>query len=463
MVGFPPMGEKTTANKNAAAGKTPKLVRSIGPAQMALYGLGSMLGAGIYGLMGKVAGEVGNAIWLAFLVALVAALLTALSYASLGSRYPRAAGAAYVTQRAYGFPLLSFVVGLALVCSGLTSIATQSRVFAANIAGLFGLEALPVEWLALGFLLILTGIVFRGIRESMWVNVLCTLVEAGGLLLVIVVGMSYWGSVDYFEMPPSVGDDLPILLIMQGAVLAFFAFIGFEDMYNVAEETRDPERTVPLGLILAMTLAAILYVAVAVTAVSVVPWQDLAEAPGPITEVVNRAAPAIPPIVFTAITLFAVANTALVNYVTASRLIYGMARQGLLPSMLGNVHDGRRTPHIAIAALFLILAPLALLGTIAELAAATVLLLLLVFTVVNGALFVLKRRKGEKKGLFEVPIIVPALGALVCLTLIVVRVSTGDWRAPAIASALLLGTLVIYALMRVSTGSVAAAAAKTDD
>ena len=462
MVGFPPMGEKTTANKNAAAGKTPKLVRSIGPAQMALYGLGSMLGAGIYGLMGKVAGEVGNAIWLAFLVALVAALLTALSYASLGSRYPRAAGAAYVTQRAYGFPLLSFVVGLALVCSGLTSIATQSRVFAANIAGLFGLEALPVEWLALGFLLILTGIVFRGIRESMWVNVLCTLVEAGGLLLVIVVGMSYWGSVDYFEMPPSVGDDLPILLIMQGAVLAFFAFIGFEDMYNVAEETRDPERTVPLGLILAMTLAAILYVAVAVTAVSVVPWQDLAEAPGPITEVVNRAAPAIPPIVFTAITLFAVANTALVNYVTASRLIYGMARQGLLPSMLGNVHDGRRTPHIAIAALFLILAPLALLGTIAELAAATVLLLLLVFTVVNGALFVLKRRKGEKKGLFEVPIIVPALGALVCLTLIVVRVSTGDWRAPAIAGALLLGTLAIYALMRVTATSVAAAA-KTDD
>jgi amino acid transporter len=358
--------------------------------------------------------------------------------------------------------MLSFVVGLALVCSGLTSIATQSRVFAANIAGLFGLEALPVEWLALGFLLILTGIVFRGIRESMWVNVLCTLVEAGGLLLVIVVGMSYWGSVDYFEMPPSVGDDLPILLIMQGAVLAFFAFIGFEDMYNVAEETRDPERTVPLGLILAMALAAILYVAVAVTAVSVVPWQDLAEAPGPITEVVNRAAPAIPPIVFTAITLFAVANTALVNYVTASRLIYGMARQGLLPSMLGNVHDGRRTPHIAIAALFLILAPLALLGTIAELAAATVLLLLLVFTVVNGALFVLKRRKGEKKGLFEVPIIVPALGALVCLTLIVVRVSTGDWRAPAIAGALLLGTLAIYALMRVTATSVAAAA-KTDD
>ena len=154
----------------------PTLHRSIGPTQVALYGLGSMLGAGIYGLMGKVAGQVGNAVWLAFIVALIAALLTALSYASLGSRYPRAAGAAYVTQRAYGFPLLSFMVGLALVCSGLTSIATQSRVFAANLAELIGLYGVPIAWLALGFLFVVTGIVCRGIRESMWVNVLCTLV-----------------------------------------------------------------------------------------------------------------------------------------------------------------------------------------------------------------------------------------------------------------------------------------------
>lgn len=428
--------------------KQPALHRSIGPTQMALYGLGSMLGAGIYGLMGKVAGEVGNAIWLAFLVALVAALLTALSYASLGSRHPRAAGAAYVAERAFGLPMLSFVLGLALVCSGLTSVATQSQVFAANIVKLFGLEALPVQALALGFLLILTGIVFRGIRESMWVNVTCTLVEAGGLLLVIVVGMSYWGSVDYFELPEARANDIATLLIMQGAVLAFFAFIGFEDMYNVAEEVREPERNVPLGLILAMAMAATLYVAVAVTTVSVVPWQELAEAPGPITEVVARAAPAIPPIAFTLITLFAVANTALVNYITSSRLIYGMARQGLLPEVLGNVHAERRTPHYAILGLFVVLAPLALLGTIAELAAATVLLLLFVFTVVNSALFVLKRRKGEKKGRFEVPLFVPAAGALVSFTLIVVRVGSGDWRAPAIAGALLLGALAIYAVMR---------------
>jgi amino acid transporter len=429
------------------SGDQPTLHRTIGPVQMALYGLGSMLGAGIYGLIGKAAGIAGNAVWLAFLVALVAALLTALSYASLGSRYPRAAGAAYVTERAYGFSLLSFMVGLALVCSGLTSIATQSQVFAANVAALFGIETIPVSWLALGFLLILTGIVFRGIRESMWVNVLCTLVEAGGLVLVVAVGASYWGSVNYLETPVGLGDPAT-LLIMQGAVLAFFAFIGFEDMYNVAEEVRHPERNLPLGLILAMATAALLYVAVAVTAVSVVPWEELAEAPGPITEVVSRAAPSISPVVFTAITLFAVANTALVNYVTASRLIYGMARQGLLPATLGNVHAGRRTPHYAIAALFLVLAPLALIGTITELAAATVLLLLLVFMVVNGALFILKGRGGETPGRFEIPRFVPALGALVCFILIVVRTATGDLQAPLLAGVLLAGSLAVYLLMR---------------
>jgi len=381
-------------------------------------------------------------------VALVAALLTALSYASLGSRYPRAAGAAYVTERAFGLPLLSFVVGLALVCSGLTSVATQSRVFAANLAVLFNLESIPLWWLALGFLLVLAGIVFRGIRESMWVNVLCTLVEASGLILVVAVGLSHWGSVDLLEMPPAAVDQGEWLILMQGAVLTFFAFIGFEDTLNVAEECRDPQRTIPLGLILAMSMAAVLYIAIAVTAVSVVPWAELAAAPGPITEVVRRAAPLIPPIVFTGITLFAVANTALVNYVTASRLIYGMAHQGLLPLRFGDVHAERRTPHVAILALFLVAMPLALFGTIAELAAATVLLLLLVFAVVNAALFVLKRRPGEKHGYFEIPLAVPAIGALVCLVLVMVRVGTGDWRAPAIAGALLLASAVIYAIVR---------------
>lgn len=436
-----------TTSAAAAAGE-PKLHRSIGPTQLALYGLGSMLGAGIYGLIGQAAGQVGNAVWLSFIVALVVALLTALSYASITSRHPRAAGAAYVTQRAYRFPMLSFLVGVAVVCSGLTSVATQSRVLAANIAPLFGWQAIPLELIAIGFLLLLTGIVFRGIRESMWVNVLCTLIEASGLLIVIAVGMSYWGSVNILETPKTLGPDSFFLLILNGAVLTFFAFLGFEDTINVAEECRDPETTIPIGLIAAMTAAAILYIAVAITAVSVVPATDLAAAPSPLTVVVSKAAPWINPLLFTLITIFAVANTALVNYVTASRLVYGMSRQGLLPSLLGKVHAKTKTPHIAIMLLFVILALLALYGTIGNLASATVLLLLVVFCVVNGALVILKRRPGEKPGRFEVPIWVPALGALVCAGLIAVRVTTGDWRAPALAGVLLLGALALYFVMR---------------
>jgi amino acid transporter len=407
-----------------------------------------MLGSGIYGLIGQAAGEVGNAVWLAFVAALVAALLTALSYASLGSRYPRAGGAAYVTQRAYRLPVLSFVVGLAVVCSGLTSVATQSRVFAANISALLGIETLPVAAVALGFLLIVTGLVFRGIRESMWVNVVCTMVEAAGLLLVVAVGLPYWGSVDLLQTPSDAGEDVFFLFVLQGAVLTFFAFIGFEDTINVAEECRDPQRTIPIGLVGAMVTGALLYVAVAITAVSVVPSHELAAAPGPLTEVMRRAAPWLSPVVYTAITLFAVANTALVNYVTASRLIYGMARQGLLPAALGRVHRRTRTPHLAIAALLALLVPLVLFASIGQLAAATVLMLLVVFAVVNGALFVLKGRAEEPPGSFEVPRWLPALGTLVCVALIAVRVATGDWRAPALAGALLLAILALYAASR---------------
>lgn len=422
------------------------LRRTIGPVQMTLYGLGSMLGSGIYGLIGQAAGEAGNAVWLSFIVAMVAALLTALSYAALGSRHPRAGGAAYVAQRAYRWPLVSFVVGLAMVCSGLASVATQARIFAANLAEVLGVPALSTTALAIGFVLILAGIVFRGIRESMWVNATCTIVEAAGLIVVIAVGASFWGSVDYLETPAERATTS--IVILQGTVLTFFAFIGFEDTLNVAEECRKPERTIPIGLLSALAVATILYVAVAVTAVSVVPWQDLAEAPAPLTEVIERAAPWFPAAMFTAVTLFAVSNTALVNYVTASRLLYGMSRQGLLPSRLGDVHERQRTPHIAIALLLVVVIPLAAFGGIGELASATVLLLLVVFALVNGALVVLMRRPGEARGRFEVPLFVPALGSLVCAALVVVRTATGDWRAPAIAATLLAGILVAYAVRR---------------
>jgi basic amino acid/polyamine antiporter, APA family len=437
----------TTAE--TTSGGAPTLLRKVGLVQLTLYGLGSMLGAGIYGLVGKAAGVMGSAVWLAFLVSMAAAVLTGASYASIASRYPRAAGAAYATHRAYRIPLLSYIVGLAIVCSGLTSIATGSRVVAENLQILFAIPGVPVSLLVIGFLLVVGGVVFRGISESLWLNALCTVVEAFGLVFVVAVGLRFWGGADLMDLPPMATDGSALALtslVLQGGVLTFFSFIGFEDMINVSEEVKRPERTVPMALLLAMTAATLIYMAVAITAVSVVPWRELSEAPGPLTLVVERAAPWFPSWGFTAITIFAVANTGLINFVMGSRLLYGMAGQGLLPAPLARVHPTRRTPHVAIGVLLVVIIALALAGDISALAASTVLLLLFVFTIVNIALIVLKRREGPMPGRFDAPYVVPAAGALICGALIVVRVTQGGWQAPAIAGALIAAILVLYTL-----------------
>jgi basic amino acid/polyamine antiporter, APA family len=317
---------------------------------------------------------------------------------------------------------------------------------AENLMRLVAVPAVPPVLISLGFLLLIAGVVFRGIRESMWMNILCTAVEATGLVLVILVGLPYWGGVSLLETPSPEG--ISATLILQGAILTFFAFIGFEDTLNVAEECHDPHRTVPIGIVSAMLAATALYMAVAITAVSVVPWRELAAVPGPLAEVMSRAAPWLPGWIYVAITVFAVANTALLNYVTASRLTYGMARQGLLPGALGRIHPGTRTPHVAIGVLFVVIVALMLAGDITQLASATVLLLLAVFACVNVALLILQRRPGEPRGGFEVPSAVPALGALVCLALLVNRVATGDWRAPALAGAVLAAIAGLFFLVR---------------
>jgi len=433
------------------------LNRAIGPGQMMLYGIGSMMGAGIYGLVGKAAGILGSAMWMAFLVAMVAALLTGLSYASIASRYPKAAGAAYATHRAYGRPWLSYVVGLAVVASGIASSATQSKVVALHLNSLLGWQTGPsvaggppgIILLARAFLMLVGAVVYRGIPESLWANPVCTLIEAGGLVLVIAVGFRFWGdtALPQIPVPPANPDGaLTGALLLQGAVLTFFSFLGFEDMLNVSEEVKRPERNMPIAMIGAMLIVSVLYLAVSVTAVSTVPWQELAEAPAPLRAVVARAAPWFPAVGFTFITIAAVANTALVNTVMGSRMLYGLSRQGLLPAALGKVHGRRRTPHVAILVLFVIIALLQFAGDITQLAGATVLLLLIVFTIVNAALVVLKRRDGDMPGRFNAPVLVPMLGAAVCLVMIGGQVMQSDWRGPAIAIGMIAAIGIAYLL-----------------
>jgi amino acid transporter len=303
--------------------------------------------------------------------------------------------------------------------------------------------------LILAFIGVLTLINFWGIREATWINILCTVIEASGLLIVVVVGMRYLGSVNYFEVPRAAATEpggvglpgtLTMALVLQGAVLTFYSFIGFEDMINVTEEVKDPRRNFPIAVMTALGITAVIYSLVSLTAISVVPYRELSASGQPLVDVVIRAAPGFPRQIFSFISIFAITNTALLNYIMGSRVVYGMARQGFVPRFFGAVHPARRTPHRAILLLMVIVTVLALSGDIKQLASATSVLLLCVFIIVNGALVVLKNRPGEPKGAFEIPIFVPIGGILVCGAML----WHSDPTARKIAAFLLAGIALLY-------------------
>jgi APA family basic amino acid/polyamine antiporter len=429
-----------------------ELARTMGFGALVIYGVGDMLGAGVYGLMGKAARHMGNAVWLSFMIGMVAAAATGLSYASLGSRYPRAAGASYIVGRAFRRPMLAYVVGLTVMASGLTSMAAAGRVF----AGYFTTFApvLPRPAVSVAFVLLLAFVAFRGMRESTWLNALCTTVEVSGLVFIVAMGANTWGSVDYFDArtADNLTGELTFTLLQSGAVLTFYAFVGFEDMLNVAEEVKDVKRTLPWALITALAITTLVYIAVAVTAISVMPSAELARSERPLVDVAVRAAPWLDARIYTVISLFAVTNTALLNFVMGSRLVYGMARQALLPRWLGSVHGARRTPHRAIVMLAVIVVALVLLGDISSLAKATSILLLVVFTVVNASLLVLKRKPDEPRGALEVPWLVPLVGMAVNVTLVL----GSEPRELAISGSLVALTVVLYFVVRPRSEAMAA-------
>jgi basic amino acid/polyamine antiporter, APA family len=395
------------------------LNRNIGLFALILYGIGDILGAGIYGLVGKAAGQMGNSVWMAFLASMVAAGLTGLSYASLGSRFPKAGGASFITHRAFNRNWLAYAVGLAVLASGLMSMATATRVFSGYFQALIGGQ-IPLQIIIIGFALFLVFFVLLGIREALWVNSICTFIELGGLVIIIVFGLKFVGSVNYFDATTisNPTGDLSLSLILTGAVLTFYSFVGFEDILNVAEEVKNPQKTLPLGLILAVSIASLIYMLISVIAVSVIPSGLLAESKEPLVDVIRIAAPWFPPALYSVIAIFAVSNTALINFIMGSRLVYGMATQGLLPKSLAKVHPKRRTPHVAAGAIFVISLLLALSGDISSLAKSTSVLLLFSFILVNFSLVILKNRKNEPPGSFEVPSIIPILGSLVCAMLL---------------------------------------------
>ena len=395
----------------------PQLRRSLGFWALVFYGVGDILGAGIYALVGKVAGVAGSASWAAFSVALVVAGLTALTYAELGGRFPRSAGESFFTQQAFGRPGLALIVGWVVLCSGILSLATVSVAFGGYMSVL--VPGLPPSATVVGILLLLAVINFRGMRESSMTNIVATMVELTGLLIVIVAGALFLGRTGDAGIAQTIEASREVgwLGIARGAALGFFAFIGFEDMVNVAEEVKDPGRNMPRGILTALCVTGIVYLMVVIVATSVVVPATLAESEAPLLSVVLRSTDAVPGGLFTLIALFAVANTGLLNFIMGSRLIYGMSRQGLLPVALGKIHPTRRTPHLAILTVLVVALPLALSGTLTYLAGTTSLLLLLVFFTVNLSLLAIKRRDREPVRTFCAPRLVPLAGALTCLGL----------------------------------------------
>ncbi|WP_410873014.1 APC family permease [Nocardia sp. A7] len=391
------------------------LKRAVTTPLLFFFILGDVLGAGVYVLVGSVARESGGAVWLPLLTALVLATLTAGSYAELATKYPRAGGSAHYVTTAFG-PAAGSFVGFCMLAAGIVSVGALARAFAGDY--LQALITVPTLMVVVVFLALLAALNIRGIKESLGANVVATLIEVGGLLLII--GLGAWvmlrGDADLDRLTQvGTAEHGAIGAVLAGSVLAFYSFVGFETSVNLAEEVKDPRRSYPTALFGALLTAGVVYVLIGVVASACVPTDQLAQSSGPLLEVV-RAAGGIPDWLFSVIALVAVANGALLTGIMSSRLAYGMANDGLLPPVLGRVLASRRTPWVAILATSAVSLLLALTGEVDSLAATLVLLLLFVFASVNAAVLVLRRDNGEPDH-FRIPTIFPCLGLASCLFL----------------------------------------------
>ncbi|MFC8125600.1 APC family permease [Streptomyces sp. NPDC057302] len=377
--------------------------------------LGDVLGAGVYVLVGQVAADSGGAVWAPLVAALCLALLTAASYAELVTKYPRAGGSSHYANLAFG-PFAGFLTGFCMLAAGIVSVAALARGFGGDYLAEF--VTLPLVLVLIVFLASLALLNARGISESTRANGVATVVEVGGLLLVI--GLGCWivlrgdGDLGRLTELGTAGKG-PAAALFSGAVLAYYSFVGFETSVNVAEETRDPRRSYPRALFGALLTAGAVYALVGAAAAAAVPTGKLAASSGPLLEVV-RVAGGVPTRLFSAIALVAVANGALLTGIMSSRLAYGMAQDDLLPRFLTKVLPGRRTPWVAITVTTALSLLLAMTGDVDTLASTLVLLLLVVFFLVNTSLLVL-RRDTVPHGHFRAPTAVPVLGAASCVLL----------------------------------------------
>ncbi len=430
----------------------PKLKQGITGRLLYFFILGDVLGAGIYALVGEIAGEVGGALWIPLVLALVLAMLTAASYAELVTKYPKAGGAAVFAERAFKRPWISFLVGFSMLAAGVTSAAGLSIAFAGDYLKPF--LDVPTIPAALVFLLLVALLNARGIKESVRANVLMTVIEVSGLVLVLVVvgvfvsqGGGEAGRVMEFREGVH-----PSTAVLAASLLAYYSFVGFEVSANVAEEVVDVRRVYPKALFAALLTAGVIYVLIGLASSIALPTNELAGSSAPLLQVVTATGAPIPEWLFGLVALIAVANGALLTMIMSSRLAYGMAEQRLLPSVFGSVLPGRRTPWVSIAATTAVAMVLTLTGGLATLAQTVVLLLLFVFISTNLAVLVLRKDHVEQEH-FRAPTALP-VAALASCVLLLTQQGPEIWLRGGILLAI--GT-ILYLLTRMAAGSRATA------
>ncbi len=393
----------------APTAKPTPLLRTLSLTQITLYGIGTILGAGIYVLVGEVANIAGSYMPLAFVLAALVVSFSAYSYGHLSRLYPVSAGEPVYVQQAFSLKGLSTLVGYAIVFAGIVSAATIARGFSGYFAVFFELaDALTISLL----IILLTAIAAWGVKLSVSVAIITTLLELLGLALVIYAGADKVPAL--FSNP-----DSPLIPtnLSAGAFLAFYAFIGFEDMVNMAEEVKQPEKNMPRGILMALVTACLLYFIVTLCALAAVPLQDLATSKAPLVLVVEQNT-AIPIALMTSISIVAVVNGALLQIIMASRVLYGMAKKGMAPGFLATVHPRRQTPLSATFLVGTLVLSAALLAPLVTLAQATSGTILCIFTMVNLALLRLNWR--DQRRHFPA-LAIPACGAVICIAFLLLQ------------------------------------------
>lgn len=409
-----------TSQTQAGAPETVTLKRRLSLSLLVFYGLGITVGAGIYVLVGLAAAEAGRYTPVSFLLAAGVVAFTGLSYAELSTRYPVSAGEAAYVESAFGLRSLTLLIGLAIAAAGLVSSST----IAIGASGYLGeLTAFPQTALVILIVLILSGLAAWGILESVTIAAVFTLIEIAGLVFVVIYGIIIQPDIVH-EIGSLVPPFEPAAWggIVGGGVIAFFAFIGFEDLANVAEEAEAPERNMPRAILLTLIVSTVIYLAVAAVVVLSVPMDELKQSTAPLSLMFSDDA-AWARGMITLIAGIATLNGVLIQMIMSSRVIYGLADRGYLPRPLARVSPTTRTPLVATGLVAAIILVLVLLIPVEALAELTSQIVLVVFITVNFALVWLKRKGTPlSQAGYKVHISIPCIGAAACALMLLASI-----------------------------------------